>query len=63
MVEAILYVLICVLTGLCGRHTRIGFAGTFIVAIVLTPLLVLPALLLTATYSRIERTRHRAWRI
>ena len=63
MIEAILYVLICALTGICGRHTRIGLLGTFIAALVLTPLLVLPILLLTAPYQRIERNRHREWRV
>jgi hypothetical protein len=66
MVEAILYIAICVLTGLCGRATRVGFAGTFVVALIATPLLVLPVLLLIAPrhrIERIERTRHRARRI
>lgn len=62
MVEAILYVFICVLTSLCGRDTRIGFLGTFIATLFFTPLLVLPALLLMGPSHRIERNRHRVWR-
>jgi hypothetical protein len=46
MLEAILYIFICVLTGLCGKDSRIGFFGTFLFALVTTPLVVLPVLLL-----------------
>ena len=66
MIEATVYIAICVLTGLCGSATRIGFLGTFIVALVVTPLLVLPVLLLISSSHRIERidrNRHRAWRV
>lgn len=63
MVEAILYILICVLTGLCGRNTRIGAVGTFIIAVLVTPLLLLPTLMLMDFPPRNERSRHRVWRV
>jgi len=52
MVEAIVYILFCVLTGLCGTNRRMGFLGTFLLAIVTTPLVVLPLLLLTGPSRR-----------
>jgi len=42
----------CVLTGLYGIETRLGFFGIFLLALVLTPLLVMPALLITAARRR-----------
>ena len=63
MLEAILYIFICVLTGLCGKDSRIGFFGTFLIALVTTPLVVLPALmLLRGPYQRADRGHPRAWR-
>ncbi len=63
MLEAILYIFICVLTGLCGKDTRIGFFGTFLIALVTTPLVVLPVLLLLrGPYRRADRSRPQAWR-
>jgi hypothetical protein len=64
MLEAVVYILFCVLTGLCGVDRRIGFVGTFILAVVVTPLVVLPLLLLTGPSRRVEWRRraleHRA---
>jgi hypothetical protein len=51
MVEAVIYVIFCVLTGLLGIDRRMGFFGTFLLAIVTTPFIVLPILLLTAPSS------------
>jgi hypothetical protein len=63
MLEAILYIFICALTGLCGKDSRIGFFGTFLIALVMTPLVVLPALmLLRGPYRRVDRSRPQAWR-
>ena len=45
MVEAVIYVIFCVLTGLLGIDRRMGFIGTFLIAIVTTPFVVLPILL------------------
>ena len=51
MVEAVIYIIFCVLTGLLGIDRRMGFFGTFLIAIVTTPFVVLPILLLTAPSS------------
>jgi len=57
MLEAIVYIILCLLTGLCGRQRRMGFFGTFILTIITTPLVVLPVLLLTGPSCRIEWRR------
>ncbi len=57
MLEAVVYILFCVLTGLCGIDRRLGVVGTFILAVVATPLLVLPILLLTGPSRRVEWRR------
>jgi hypothetical protein len=57
MLEAIAYIILCILTGLCGSHRRMGFFGTFFLALILTPLVMLPVLLLTGPSRRIEWRR------
>jgi len=57
MLEAIIYIILCLLTGFCGSQRRMGFFGTFILAIITTPLVVLPVLLLTGPSRRIEWRR------
>ena len=57
MLEAIVYIVFCVLTGLCGSDRRMGFIGTFLLAVVTTPLVVLPLLLLTGPSRRVEWRR------
>ncbi len=54
MVEAIIYIGFCVLTGLCGSQRRMGFLGTFVIALITTPLIVLPILLLTGPSRSVE---------
>jgi peptidoglycan/LPS O-acetylase OafA/YrhL len=54
MVEAIFYIILCLLTGLCGAYRRMGFFGTFLIALFVTPVLVLLVLLLTGPSQRIE---------
>jgi hypothetical protein len=54
MVEALAYVLFCVLVGLCGSQRRMGFIGTFLISLVVTPVLVLVVLLLTGPSRRVE---------
>ena len=58
MLEALVYIAFCVLTGMCGSQRRMGFIGTFIFALVTTPLVVLPVLLLTGPSGRVV-WRHR----
>jgi hypothetical protein len=59
MLETIIYLAFCVLTGLCGVGRRMGFFGTFFFAVVTTPLVVLPVLLLTGPSSRQVEWRRR----
>ena len=54
-VLAVLYLLMCVLTGVAGRKTRIGFWGFLFLSIFVTPLLPLVALFLTAPAHRPPR--------
>ncbi|MGJ4928865.1 hypothetical protein ACQR1I_05800 [Bradyrhizobium sp. HKCCYLS2038] len=45
---ALIYLTFCVLVGLCGTQRRLGFLATFIASIIVTPVVVLVILLLTA---------------
>jgi hypothetical protein len=47
MAEAIAYIIICVLTGACGSQRRMGFFGTLIISLLVTPIPVLIVLLMT----------------
>jgi hypothetical protein len=57
MLEVTIYIIFCILTGLCGIDRRMGFFGTFLLAILTTPLVVLPVLLLTGPSRRVEWRR------
>jgi hypothetical protein len=57
MLEPIVYIAFCVLTGLCGVGRRMGFLGTFLLALVTTPIVVLPLLLLTGPSRHVEWQR------
>ncbi len=57
MLESIAYIIFWSLTALCGVGRRMGFFGTFLLAIITTPLVVLPVLLLTGP------SRHVEWRL
>jgi hypothetical protein len=55
MAAAILaYIIACLFTGFCGAHRRMGFWGTFFLAVFTTPLLVLPVLFITGPSRRFE---------
>jgi len=56
-IAVILYLVFCLLAGLCGSHRRMGFFGTFLLSLFLTPVLVLLLLILTGP-SRTERDRY-----
>jgi len=56
-IAVIFYVIFCLLTGLCGVQRRMGFLGTFIFALLVTPIPVLIVLLLTAPSRRFESQR------
>jgi hypothetical protein len=57
MLEVILYVVICALTGLGGIDRRGGFFVTFFIALVFSPLIVLPVLLLSSPFRSIRWRR------
>jgi hypothetical protein len=57
MLELMAYITLCIFTGLCGANRRMGFFGTFFLALVTTPLVVLPLLLITGPASRAEWRR------
>ena len=50
----IAYIVFCILVGLCGSQRRMGFTGTFILSLLITPLIVLIVLLLTGPSQRVE---------
>ena len=56
-IAIVLYLIFCVLAGLCGTHRRMGFFGTFLLSLVVTPVVVLLVLILTAPSRRDERDR------
>ena len=55
-IAVVLYVIFCLLAGLAGSQRRMGFFGTFLLSLVITPLLVSLLLILTRP-SRAERDR------
>jgi hypothetical protein len=52
-----LYVLFCILVGICGSQRRMGFTGTFLLSLFITPLIVLIVLLMTGPSARLERMK------
>jgi hypothetical protein len=51
----IIYVVFCLLVGLCGTRRRIGFFGTFLASFVLTPVVMIVVLVLTEPRRRVPR--------
>ena len=51
-VAVIVYVVFCLLTGLCGIQRRLGYWGTFIISLFITPVVMLLVLVLTAPTER-----------
>jgi hypothetical protein len=47
VIAIVLYVIFCLLAGLAGSQRRMGFFGTFLLSLVITPLLVSLLLILT----------------
>ncbi len=56
-IGVIIYLVFCLLTGLCGSQRRLGFLGTFIISIFITPIVMLVVLLLTGPPRDIEWRR------
>ena len=53
------YLVFCILVGLCGSQRRMGFTGTFLLSLVITPVLGLLVLLITGPSRRAEDDRRR----
>jgi hypothetical protein len=51
------YLAFCLLVGLCGSQRRMGFTGTFLLSLVVTPLITLIVLLITGPSRRAEMAR------
>ena len=53
----IAYLVFCILVGLCGSQRRMGFTGTFLLSLVITPVLALVILLITGPSRRMQPER------
>ena len=51
------YLVFCLLVGLCGSQRRMGFTGTFLLSLIVTPLIALLVLLITGPSRRAEMAR------
>ena len=51
------YLVFCILVGLCGSQRRMGFTGTFLLSLVITPVIGLLVLLITGPSRRAEMAR------
>jgi hypothetical protein len=49
------YVVVCILVGFCGTYRRFGFFGTFIAAVLLTPVVTLIILMMTGPASVVRK--------
>lgn len=54
MLELLLYVVICALTGIGGIDRRGGFFMTFFLALIFSPLIVLPVLLISSPFRGVQ---------
>ena len=54
MIELVIYVAFCAVTGLLGMDRRMGFIGTFVLTLLTTPLIMIPVLLLTGRSARAQ---------
>jgi hypothetical protein len=51
------YLVFCILVGLCGSQRRMGFTGTFLLSLIITPVVALIVLLVTGPSRRAELER------
>ena len=51
------YLVFCILVGLCGSQRRMGFTGTFLLSLFVTPVIALVVLLITGPSRRAEMER------
>jgi hypothetical protein len=57
-IALLVYFLFCVLVGFCGRYRALGFFGTFLASLIVSPLVVVIVLMLTApSYESSNRKR------
>jgi hypothetical protein len=50
----VLYIICCLITGYLGRYRRMGYMGTFLLSVLITPLLMLLILAITGPSEGIE---------
>jgi uncharacterized membrane protein len=60
-IAIILYVAFCLLAGMCGTNRRMGFLGTFLMSLIITPVIVVLVLILTAPATRDEKDRPQSY--
>ncbi|HEY1365322.1 MAG TPA: hypothetical protein VGF60_23970 [Xanthobacteraceae bacterium] len=53
----ILYVVLCLLTGYLGRYRRMGYTGTVLLSLLITPVLMVLILALFGPSHRVEWRR------
>jgi hypothetical protein len=51
------YLIFSILVGLCGSQRRLGFTGTFLLSLVITPILALVIILITGPSRRVKMER------
>jgi hypothetical protein len=51
------YLVFALLVGLCGSQRRMGFTGTFLLSLVVTPVIALIVLMITGPSRRAEMAR------
>jgi hypothetical protein len=51
------YLVFSILVGLCGSQRRLGFTGTFLLSLVITPILALVIILITGPSRRVKMER------
>jgi hypothetical protein len=51
------YLIFSILVGLCGSQRRLGFTGTFLLSLVITPILALVLILITGPSRRVKMER------
>jgi quinol-cytochrome oxidoreductase complex cytochrome b subunit len=56
-IAIIIYIVFCLLAGICGTNRRMGFLGTFLMSLIVTPVIALLVLMLTAPATRDEKGR------
>jgi len=57
------YIVFCILVGLCGSQRRMGFTGTFLLSVAITPVIGLLVLLITGPSRRAEMARRAGFKL